>query len=85
MFLIKGFGWKRAGWTLFYPVSVWVGVTYLGEHYVIDAILGAMYAVIAYFVSIWFFKWARARKWQFKEHYQRGHSWGQDVARRWRT
>jgi hypothetical protein len=84
MFLIKAFGWKRMGWILAYPIAMWVGVTYLGEHYVIDAILGAMYAAIAYFVSMWFFKWARARKWHFSEHYKRGHDWGYKVVQTWR-
>ena len=32
----------------FYTVSIWFGVVYMGEHYVIDVILGALYACGAY-------------------------------------
>lgn len=34
-----------------YPVSVWIGVVYLGEHYVVDALLGALYTVGAYYLA----------------------------------
>lgn len=44
IFLIAAFGWKRAGWTVLYPLSLWVGVVYLGEHYVFDVLLGIGYA-----------------------------------------
>jgi hypothetical protein len=57
MFLFKIFGWRKVWWTAIYPVSMWIGVVYMGEHYVIDAILGAMYAVIAYYISARFFRW----------------------------
>lgn len=36
---------------------MWVGVTYMGEHYVIDVILGALYAVLAYFASGYTYNW----------------------------
>ncbi|HKX72877.1 MAG TPA: phosphatase PAP2 family protein [Candidatus Saccharimonadales bacterium] len=74
LFLVKAFGWRRMGWVYVYPVSMWVGVTYLGEHYVIDAILGALYAVIAYFVAIQFFNYGRKQSWwDFEAQYNRGH------------
>lgn len=60
LFLTKLFGIIRTWWVYFYPLSVWVGVVYLGEHYVIDAILGAMYAVIAYGVAAWYFSKKRS-------------------------
>jgi hypothetical protein len=84
MFLVRAFGWRRAGWLYIYPASMWIGVTYLGEHYVIDAILGALYAVGAYFASMWFFAWARQRDWQFAADYQRGHEWAYQRVRNWR-
>lgn len=55
LFLAKLFSWKRTWWLMFYPISVWLGVVYLGEHYVIDAILGALYAYLAYAASGLFF------------------------------
>lgn len=51
LFLIRILGLKKAGWTLFYPVTMWIGVVYMAEHYVIDAILGALYAVVAFALS----------------------------------
>jgi hypothetical protein len=86
MFLIKAFGWKKMGWLLIYPVSMWIGVTYLGEHYVIDAILGALYAIAAYYVTMAMFDWARKNDWDikedFKRHYRQGHDWAHAKVRR---
>jgi hypothetical protein len=45
-----------------YPVLIWVGTVYQGEHYAIDAILGALYAVAAYVVVEWAFRRVRARR-----------------------
>jgi membrane-associated phospholipid phosphatase len=36
---------------------MWVGVVYLGEHYVFDVIVGALYALTAYVASNQLFKW----------------------------
>lgn len=41
-------------WRLFiwvYPALIWVGTIYQGEHYAIDAILGILYGVGAYFAA----------------------------------
>lgn len=35
-----------------YVLGVWISIVYLGEHYVVDIIAGAIYAVIFYFVAI---------------------------------
>jgi membrane-associated phospholipid phosphatase len=58
LFIIMAFG-KKYLWVLIYPVSMWVGVVYLGEHYVIDVILGAIYAAAAVYASIRFMRWYR--------------------------
>ena len=34
--------------TLLYPISVWIGIVYLGEHYVVDALAGILYAILSY-------------------------------------
>jgi hypothetical protein len=57
MFVTGLFGMKRFWWVYIYPISMWVGVTYMGEHYVIDVILGALYAVLAYYASVWGYQW----------------------------
>lgn len=58
LFIVLAFG-KKYWWVGIYPVSMWVGVVYLGEHYVIDVILGALYAVGAVYASLAFMKWYR--------------------------
>jgi hypothetical protein len=42
---------------LIYPLSVWFGVVYLGEHYIIDVLIGMLYAAVAFY----FVEWAYAR------------------------
>jgi membrane-associated phospholipid phosphatase len=62
VFLIVAFGWKRAGWTAIYPLTMWFGVVYLGEHYVFDVILGIGYALIGCWVSLWLYdRWLEHR------------------------
>ena len=57
LFITGLFGLKRFWWVYFYPISLWIGVTYMGEHYVIDVILGALYAALIYYMSVWAFNW----------------------------
>jgi len=52
VFLILAFGWRRAGWTMIYPVVMWFGVVYMGEHYVFDVILGIGYALAGCWVAL---------------------------------
>lgn len=57
LFIIRLFGIRRTWWVLIYPVSMWIGVVYLGEHYVFDVILGALYALGAYVAADRLFVW----------------------------
>lgn len=57
LFITGLYGFKRFWWVYIYPISMWVGVTYMGEHYVIDVILGALYAALAYYASIFAYNW----------------------------
>lgn len=41
--------WRYLAWI--YPLLIWTGTVYQGEHYVIDAILGVVYAVIAFYAT----------------------------------
>lgn len=66
LFFTKLFGLARTWWVYAYPISIWVGVVYLGEHYVIDAILGAMYAVIAYVIADRYFAWYYSPRERFR-------------------
>lgn len=64
LFITGLFGLKRFWWVYIYPVSIWVGVVYTGEHYVIDVILGALYAVLAYYASEYIYDWYYASRWR---------------------
>ncbi len=51
LFVIKMIGFKRGFWILIYPITMWIGVVYMGEHYIIDVVLGAVYALVFYLLS----------------------------------
>ena len=56
--------WRWLIWI--YPLSIWFGVVYMGEHYVIDVMLGAAYAAAAYYftpkvINYWH-RWRSRRK-----------------------
>ncbi|HUC87481.1 MAG TPA: phosphatase PAP2 family protein [Candidatus Saccharimonadales bacterium] len=48
LFIRRAFGWRWAAAFTWYPISMWIGIIYMGEHYAFDALLGVGYAVIAY-------------------------------------
>ncbi len=48
LFAIRFFGW-RASFFIIYVLATWVSIVYLGEHYVSDVILGALYALISFY------------------------------------
>lgn len=76
LFLCRAFSWRRMWWTWFYPLSMWLGVVYLGEHYIFDVVLGAAYAITAYALTMQYFAWRSRNPSPFREHYRRGHAWG---------
>lgn len=55
----QGFGpgskWRLLIWI--YPALIWVGTIYQGEHYAIDALIGIMYGVAAYFAAPYVVSW----------------------------
>lgn len=48
LFVRKIWGNRWFAFSLIYPASVWLGVVYLGEHYVVDVLFGILYAIISY-------------------------------------
>lgn len=61
LFAAKLFTWRKVWWLSIYPASVWLGIVYLGEHYVVDALLGGLYAVGAYFAALKLFAFKESR------------------------
>jgi membrane-associated phospholipid phosphatase len=41
--------WRFAAWV--YPTIIYIGTVYSGEHYAIDEIIGAMYAVVGFYAT----------------------------------
>jgi PAS domain S-box-containing protein len=51
---------KRTKWkylALVYPINIYFGTVYMGEHYAIDEILGIVYAVGAYYAAPYVLRW----------------------------
>jgi hypothetical protein len=55
LFIRRAFGWRWALALIWYPISLWVGIVYLGEHYVFDTLLGIAYASAGYAATNLFF------------------------------
>lgn len=51
LFAFRFFG-SQALPFLFYLIGVWISIVYLGEHYVIDIIIGAIYAIVFYTITL---------------------------------
>lgn len=51
LFIFKIFGKKWGAVSLVYPILIYTGTVYQGEHYVIDAILGIIYAGLAFAIA----------------------------------
>ena len=47
---------KRAWPLLWYCLALWTGIVYMGEHYIIDAVAGVMYATAAYAAVRWWWQ-----------------------------
>lgn len=55
LFVNRIFTDRRKYIFLIYPFSVWFGIVYMGEHYVIDALVGILYAIAAFYAVHWIF------------------------------
>lgn len=61
LFIYKLYGKKWALLAAIYPLLIYVGTVYQGEHYAVDEIVGALYAVAGYAAVRWFWN-RRANK-----------------------
>lgn len=48
LYVRRIWGWRWALLAIVYPLSIWFGVVYMGEHYVLDVLLGIALAAAAY-------------------------------------
>jgi len=75
LFVWRIFSFRKTWWMIIYPVSMWIGVIYMGEHYAFDVVTGALYAVGAYVIADRVFAWIRSYHPTFKEDYHRGYAY----------
>lgn len=61
LFVFRLFGRTWGLLSMLYPIMIWVGTVYQGEHYAIDAILGIIYALAAYWLVDLIFKRRKIR------------------------
>jgi hypothetical protein len=55
--------WRRvAPLALIYCLCLWFSIVYMGDHYVIDALAGIIYAVVAFFALEWVHGWIGRRR-----------------------
>lgn len=48
LYVRRIWGWRWAGVAAIYPISIWFGVVYMGEHYLLDVLLGIALAAVCY-------------------------------------
>lgn len=65
LFTFLAFGRRWGTLASLYPFFIYFGTVYLGEHYFIDEIIGAIYALVAYWIVDYFIK-KRARSQKIK-------------------
>ncbi len=61
LFTIKAFGFRKVWWIALYPISMWVGVVYLGEHYIFDVLAAIVFVVVGTLAVRYGFRWYRSR------------------------
>ncbi|GAA2721896.1 phosphatase PAP2 family protein [Actinocorallia aurantiaca] len=53
VFLVRAFGARRVWWVAAYPAALWIGIVYMGEHYVFDIVAGVAYTLAACVLAFW--------------------------------
>ena len=82
LYLWRLFDVRKTWWLFAYPLAMWIGVVYLGEHYVVDSLLGALYAVAAYYAAKYLFKRLQNYAATYKKDYAQGYAAGQAAVKR---
>ncbi len=63
IFIFKLYGKRWGALSLIYPVLIYIGVIYQGEHYAFDVILGLIYGFAAYYGTPYLLGWIN-KKWR---------------------
>lgn len=61
IFIFKLYGRRWGAASLVYPILIYIGVVYEGEHYAFDVICGIVYALLAYKLTPPLMAWAGAK------------------------
>jgi membrane-associated phospholipid phosphatase len=62
MFVFMAFGRRWGALSVIYPLAIYFSTVYLGEHYLIDEIIGSIYAVVGFFAARWIVAWVKASR-----------------------
>jgi membrane-associated phospholipid phosphatase len=61
LFIFKLYGSRWGALSLLYPLLICFGVVYEGEHYVFDVMLGIIYAIGAFWLTPYLFRWGQRK------------------------
>lgn len=61
MFVFMAFGRRWGIVSLVYPAAIYFSTVYLGEHYLIDEVIGSLYAVGGFFTARWLVRQVKLR------------------------
>jgi membrane-associated phospholipid phosphatase len=61
LFAVKHFGWK-GNLFLPYALTVWVGIVYTAQHWVIDVTVGIAYALVVFGATVFFARRSRSHR-----------------------
>ena len=59
IFIFKLYGRRWGALSLIYPILIYIGVIYEGEHYAFDVIMGILYAFAGYLLAPKLFNWGQ--------------------------
>jgi membrane-associated phospholipid phosphatase len=69
IFVLKIYGWRWSLAAAVYPLLIYVGTVYQGEHYAFDEIIGAAYAAAAYWLTPYVMRWLKRLEPRVKSAY----------------
>jgi membrane-associated phospholipid phosphatase len=61
IFIFKLYGRRWGAVSTIYPISIYVGVVYEGEHYAFDVVCGIVYAILGYVLTPYLMDWFKQK------------------------